>query len=128
MSDETKQFEDKLLGEIRELGAEAINRATGNKEALLAHIAESGEQHLIKLRGDLAMVQGLGGIGPGVIAKTELPGVYKIKQSVMLNDKPMDMAFMFFAEDLLWASPAPEASARTIATPGNGGGLHIGKA
>lgn len=98
-----------------------------NKECLLNAIVASEEEHLIKLSGDLAMVQGLGGIGPGVISRTDYIGIYKITQSVTMNQTPLVMEFMFAAEDVLWLSPAPQAPGPAIFTNDQGGGLNIGR-
>ena len=88
------------------------------KESLLDSIALSGEEHLIKLRGDLAMVQGLGGIGPGVISKTSHGGIYQITQQVTMNNQQLQMQFMFAAADVLWLSPAPKTAGPEIVTTG----------
>lgn len=86
------------------------------KEHMLDDLAGTDTDYLIKLRGDAAIVQGVNGIGPGRIAKTEYPSVYKISQPIMLNQQQLSMSFLFHAEDLLWVSQAPQAAPEAEAT------------
>ena len=65
----------------------------------------------IKLKGDLALVQGVGGIGPGRISETDWAGIYKIEQQAQMatqaGPRVVSMPFLFRAEDVVWVSEGP---------------------
>lgn len=70
---------------------------------------------LLKLRADLNLVQGVGGIGPGAITRhPEVDGIYRIVTDIQQGQGPgatvIAMPFDFRAADVLWLSPGPQAT------------------
>ena len=92
-------------------------------------IADGCETVQLKLKGDLAMVQGFGGIGPGKLAPYEgFPGFFVItvqaamQTSPQAPPKPFQMPILFHAEDVMWISTGPEKiDEPLIATPAETG-------
>lgn len=81
------------------------------KEVILDYVNKDQEIQ-IKLRGDVIVGQGIGGIGPGKVTTTKHEGIYSITQAVtMMSDtgpKPVQMSFMFDAEDVIWLTEGPK--------------------
>jgi hypothetical protein len=80
------------------------------EEVLKSYVGTDKEVQ-IKLKGDLALVQGVGGIGPGKVSETDWPGIYRIEQQVQMGTqggpRVVAMPFLFRAEDLVWVSEGP---------------------
>ncbi|MBT8454157.1 MAG: hypothetical protein KJO40_19495 [Deltaproteobacteria bacterium] len=81
-------------------------------EELLKHYLTTDKDIQIKLKGDLALVQGVGGIGPGKVLATDWPGIYKIEQQAQMQTaqgpRVVSMPFMFRAADVVWISEGPQ--------------------
>jgi hypothetical protein len=81
-------------------------------DKLLDKYAGTDKEIQLKLRGDLAMVQGIGGLGPGKITRSEIPGIYKLEQQAQMQTpsgpRVVTMPFLFAAKDVLWISEGPE--------------------
>jgi hypothetical protein len=81
-------------------------------EELLKTFVGTDKEIQVKLKGDLALVQGVGGIGPGRITETDFPGIYRIEQQAQMatgaGPRVVSMPFLFRAEDVIWVSEGPE--------------------
>lgn len=99
-------------------------------DELLKQAARTGKEVQIKLRGDMTLSQGIGGIGPGKIGMTDYEGLYTIEQMAQMGTdsgpRTITMKFYFAAADVVWLTEGPEKAAEEASRLVTPSGIHLG--
>lgn len=94
---------------------------------------QNEEPALVKLDGDLALVHGFGGMGPGTIRSLDSihPDLCEISCQMQVANQGgaavITQRFQFDIDDVLWVGPAPDTDeGPASATPSGGGIITVG--